>query len=148
MMKKLTMMMMIGLFTVGVTSCRADSEKVIDVKQLPEVAENFISEHFADSKVAAAKVENLWRNKGYEVYFTNGDHIDFDRNGNWEEIECKSTAVPTAVVPAAIHEYVAKTYPGERIKKLERDRWKYEVKLSNRIELTFDLKFNLKDVDM
>ncbi len=33
-------------------------------------------------------------------------------------------------------------------KKLEKDRWKYEVKLSNHIELTFDLKFNLKDVDM
>ena len=147
MMKKLTMMM-IGLFTVGVASCQAEREKVIDVNQLPEVAGNFVSEHFADSRVAVAKMENLWRNKSYEVYFTNGDHIDFDRNGNWEEIECKTTAVPTAVVPTAIQEYVAKTYPGERIKKLERDRWKYEVKLSNHIELTFDLKYNLKDVDM
>ena len=148
-MKKVTMMMMmISLFAIGVTSCQAGNEKVIDVSQLPKVAGNFVSEHFAGSKVAVAKVEDLWRNKGYEVYFTNGDHIDFDRNGNWEEIECKTTAVPTAVVPAAIQEYVAKTYPEECIKKLERDRWKYEVKLSNHIELTFDLKYNLKDVDM
>ena len=66
MMKKLTMMM-IGLFTVGVARCQAEREKVIDVSQLPKVAGSFVSEHFARSKVAVAKVEDLWRNKGYEV---------------------------------------------------------------------------------
>ena len=34
-----------------------------------------------------------------------------------------------------------------KILKIERDKKDYEVKLSNRTELKFDLKFNLIDID-
>ena len=139
---------MICLFAFGVIGCKVDSEKVIDIKQLPTLASSFVNAHFPDHKVAVVKMESGLLSKSYEVYFANGDHIDFDAKGVWEEVECKSSAVPSAVVPESIREYVAKTYPEEQIKKLEKDRWKYEVKLSNHIELTLDLKFNLKDVDM
>ena len=52
-----------------------------------------------------------------------------------------------AIIPAAIQKYVTTNYPDAKILKIERDKKDYEVKLSNRTELKFDLKFNLIDID-
>ena len=146
-MKRLTFLL-VCLFTLCATTLRADNEKPIQVSQLPAAAQQFIKQHFADRKVALVKVETELMSKSYEVIFADGDHIDFDSKGNWEEIDCKSSAVPTAAIPAQIMKYVRENYPDTTVKKIEKDRREYEVKLSNRIELSFDLKFNLIDIDM
>lgn len=146
-MKKL-IFIILALFTLcSITMC-ADNEKVIPVSQLPTAAQQFIKEHFANEKVALAKVETEFVSKSYEVIFDNGNHIDFDSKGNWEEIDCKFSSVPTAVIPTTIMEYIKDNYPDTTVKKIEKDRREYEVKLSNHIELSFDLKFNLTDIDM
>lgn len=146
-MKRLTFLL-VCLFTLCATTLRADNEKPIQVSQLPAAAQQFIKQHFADRKVALAKVETELMSKSYEVIFADGDHIDFDSKGNREEIDCKSSAVPTAAIPAQIMKHVRENYPDTTVKKIEKDRREYEVKLSNRIELSFDLKFNLIDIDM
>lgn len=146
-MKKITFILAC-LFTMCISTLRADNEKPIQMNQLPAAAQQFIKQHFADRKVALAKVETELMSKSYEVIFTDGDHIDFDSNGNWEEVDCKSSSVPTAVIPEPIMKYVNANYPDEKVKKIEKDRREYEVKLSNRVELSFDLKFNLTDIDM
>lgn len=97
-MKKLASIL-VCLFILCVFILRADNEKPIQVNQLPVAAQQFIKQHFADRKVALAKVETEFVSKSYEVVFADGDHIDFDSKGNWEEIECKSSSVPTAVIP-------------------------------------------------
>jgi len=126
----------------------ADNEKPIQVDQLPVNAQQFIKKHFGDRKVAIVKMETELMSKSYEVIFSNGDNIDFDGDGAWKEVNCKLSSVPTAIIPAQIMAYIQKNYPGETVKKIEKDRREYEVKLSNRVELSFDLKFNLIDVDL
>lgn len=39
------------------------------------------------------------------------------------------------------------TYPDAKVIELKKERKEYEVKLSNRMELTFDKKFKLIDMD-
>lgn len=56
--------------------------------------------------------------------------------------------MPAAVIPAAIASYVKENYPGATIRKIEKERREYEVRLSNRVELTFDLKLRLVDIDL
>ena len=73
--------------------------------------------------------------------------VEFGKNGNWEEVNCKYTSVPTAIIPTTIQKYVTTNYPDTRVLKIERDKKEYEVQLSNRVELKFDLKFNLIDID-
>ena len=85
--------------------------------------------------------------KYYDVIFSNGNNIEFDRNGEWEDIDCKSSFVPNAIVPNKIKSYVSSNYPGMRIIKIDRDRKEYGVDLSNGIELTFDKNFKLIDID-
>ena len=144
-MKKLVFLL-VCLFTLQ-TVARADDDKPIQVTQMPQPAQQFIKQHFADSKVALAKMESDFFYKSYEVIFTNGDKVEFDNKGNWEEVNCKYSFVPTAIIPAAIQKYVTTNYPDAKILKIERDKKDYEVKLSNRTELKFDLKFNLIDID-
>lgn len=146
-MKKLASLL-ICLFTLCTAVAHADNEKPIQVSQLPEAAQQFIKQHFADCKVAFAKMETEFLSKSYEVIFAGGEHIEFDSNGNWKEIDCKFTYVPMEAVPVPIMEYIKANYPDTTVKKIEKDRREYEVKLSNRIELTFDLRFNLIDIDM
>ena len=74
--------------------------------------------------------------------------MEFDKNGYWKEVDCKYSSVPAAVIPEAIQKYVKDNYPDTKILKLERDKKEYEVKLTNRTELKFDINFNLIDIDM
>ena len=38
-------------------------------------------------------------------------------------------------------------FPGEKITKIEKDSRKYEVELTNDVELKFDRKFNIREID-
>lgn len=130
------------------TAALADNDYPITVNQLPATAQQTLKKHFSAQKVALAKMESGLIEKSYDVIFTNGSKIEFDRNGNWTEISCKGTAVPAALIPAAISSYVKSNYPGAAIYKIEKDRRKYEVDLSNGIEITFNTRFQVIDIDM
>ena len=99
-MKKLVFLL-VCLFTLQ-TVARADDDKPIQVTQMPQLAQQFIKQHFSDSKVTLAKMESDFLYKSYEVIFTNGDKVEFYNKGNWEEVNCKYSSVPTAIIPAAI----------------------------------------------
>ena len=85
--------------------------------------------------------------KSYEVMLADGTKVEFNRNGEWKEVDCRHSSVPTPIVPAQIMKYVKANYPDVKVMKIERDRIDYELRLSNRLELTFDTKFNIIDID-
>ena len=98
-MKKLVFLL-VCVFTVS-TVAMADNEKPIQVGQLPTKAQTFITTYFKGHKVALAKLDSDLFSKSYDVIFTNGEKIEFDKSGDWTEVKCKS-GVPTQIVPSAI----------------------------------------------
>ena len=56
----------------------------------------------------------------YEVLLTDRTEIDFDSNGNWTDVDCKKAAVPEALIPVSVKEYVKTNFPQEIITKIER----------------------------
>lgn len=144
-MKKL-MLMLVALFSLQ-TMVFADDDKPIEFKNLPEKAQKFITTHFPDAKVSFAKEERNLLDKNYKVIFTNGESVEFYKNGEWKEIECKLTSVPVATIPAAILKKVKEQYPDVKIMKIERDGKNYEVKLSNQLEIKFNSKFEIIELD-
>lgn len=144
-MKKL-FFLLVCLFTLQ-SVARADDDKPIQINQLPQQAQLFIKQHFADSRTAIAKMESDFFDKSYDVIFTNGNKVEFDKKGNWKEVNCKYSSVPVGVIPSPVLKYVAANYPEAKVLKIERDKKDYEVKLSNGWNLKFDLKFNLIDID-
>lgn len=136
------------IFVFAVCLCaNAGNGKVISQDKLPAMAKQTIKKSFTHKKVALVKMESSLTGKSYDVIFTDGDKIEFDRNGYWTEIVCNSSQVPTQLVPSAIRNYVKKNYHSVKIKEIEKDRSEYEVKLSNRLEITFDKNFNVIDID-
>ena len=112
-----------------------------DVNQLPLTARNFINQHFSNPKISHIKIESeILQSKKYEVLLTNRTEIDFDSKGNWVEIDCKKAAVPSALIPVSVKEYVKKNFPNITINKSERKGSGLEVGLSN----DYSLKFNKK----
>ncbi len=144
-MKKF-LILFVCLFTLQ-TIARADDDKPIQISQMPQKAQLFIKQHFADSNIAIAKVENDFLQKSYDIIFTDGNKVEFDRKGNWTEVNCKFSVVPQDIIPAPIQKYITTNYANAKILKIERDLTSFEVKLSNGWELTFDFKFNLIDID-
>lgn len=144
-MKKL-LLFFVCLFAMQ-TALRADDDKPIRAEQMPQRAQQFIKAHFPNHAISFVKMESELLDKSYDVVFTNGDKAEFDKKGNWKELDCAYSEVPSAVVPAAIRSYVEKKYPGTQIVKIEKDGRNHEVKLSNGWEIEFDKHFNVIDLD-
>ena len=145
-MKKLVLLF-VCLFTMSL-SASAFNDKPIQVTEMPKAAQHFIKSHFANQSVAMAKVEMEFMSKSYDVIFTNGDKVEFDKKGKWTNVDCKHTQVPQAIIPNAIQQYVSKNYPDAKVLQIEvTDRKGYDVDLNNGFELEFDKRFRVIDVD-
>ena len=128
-------------------SANTDGDKAIPPGKLPKAALQTISAHLPGRKIAIAKVETELFSKSYTVIFTNGEKIEFDRSGNWTEIDCKRSEVPAKLVPTQIKNYVNTNYSGNKILKIEKDRNEYEINLSNGVEVKFNKNFMVIDID-
>lgn len=141
-----TMLFALALLFASPASANTDGGKAISPGKLPQAALQTINTHLPGRKIAIAKVESELFSKSYTVIFTNGEKIEFDGRGRWTEVKCKRSAMPASLVPAQIAQYIRANYPDCRILEIERDD-EYEVKLSNHVEVTFNKKFEVIDID-
>ena len=144
-MKK-TMLFIVCVIAL-ITSACADNYQPITRDQLPMKAQTFLSTYFPNSKISLVRREVGVTELGYDVIFTDGCKVEFDRKGEWTEVDCITHPLPVAIVPAAIVSFVDAHYPDAKIIKAEKDKREYEVKLNNRVELTFNKKMQLIDID-
>ena len=145
-MKKIALLF-VCLLTMSM-NVLAGNDKPIDVTEMPKAAQTFIKAHFASQSVAMAKMENEFMSKSYDVIFTNGDKVEFDKHGNWTNVDCEHTQVPVAIVPQAIQQYMSKNYPQAKVVKIEKnDRKGYDIELSNGFDIEFDKKFRVVEID-
>ena len=143
---QISLVALLCLFSFQVTAC-ADNDKLIDFNQLPATAQQLVKKYFPTKKVVATTVESGLLQKSYDVVFSSSEKIEFDSKGNWTEISCSKSAVPTALVPAAITNYVKNTYEGSTILSIEKEHNEYEIHLANGLEITFNSKFQVVDID-
>lgn len=133
---------------VALSNVNADErDRVITKEQLPTAAQSLLTTHFSGLKISLVKEDCEFISRNYEVIFTDGTKVEFTRNGEWKELDCRKSAVPAALIPASIKNFVTERYPDAKILQIDRDSNDYEVKLSNKLELTFDKKYNIIDID-
>lgn len=144
-MKKLFLLAVV-MFLLTVPA-KADKDYVITKNELPVKARQFVDKHFASSKISYVKVERDLFERNYEIFFADGSKVEFARSGDWKDVDCRYTEVPAAVIPAEINSYIKSNFPDAKVLKIEYERGEYEVKLSNKLELTFDKKFKIKNID-
>lgn len=110
-----------------------------DASVLPTGARVTLDKNFK-AKVSVVKIEKtLGRVDDYEVVLTDGTEVEFDRNGNWKNVETSSSkSVPASIIPVGIREHCKKYHSSARIVGIERNRGGYEVELSTGIEIKFN----------
>ncbi len=144
---KRTIILFASLFALLQLAC-ADDDKPIQMEQMPKAAQEFIRTHFSGSTIAIAKQETDFFDKNYDVIFTDGNKVEFNRKGEWTEVDCRYSQVPVAIIPAAVKAYIDSKYPNTPVLDIEKsDRGGYDVKLSNNFDIEFDKRFNVIDID-
>lgn len=141
---KKMMVMVCSVVLFSATAC-ADKNKPIQVNELPAKAQTVLTTHFSGQKVALTIKENGF--DGYDVVLQNGTKLEFDRKGNLTEVDCKQGTVPAKLIPQPIKSYVQANYSGQNIKKMEIDKGKHEIELSNGLDITFNKRFKVIDID-
>ena len=127
-------------------TCLAD-DKIIPVEQLPAPAKTFVKKYFPQATIEYATKDTEFMGTTYEVRLSDGTEVDFDKKGNWDNVDCKTKAVPASLVPAAIAQYVKAHYPNTVIVKIDKERSGYDIELSNDLELKFNSKGKLIGID-
>ena len=134
------------VFTLVTNAC-ADNYQPIERTQLPEKAQAFLSTYVPEAKVSLVRKEIDVLELNYDVIFTDGSKVEFDRKGNWTEVDCLAQPLPAGIVPEAVTKVINAHYPEAQVTKIERDHREVEVKLTNRVELTFNKHLQLIDID-
>lgn len=144
-MKK-TLFFLMCFIVLHISAC-ASADKPISKKDLPQAAQTFIQTYFSDKAITLVKQDTDVARKTYDVVFADGTEVEFNGKGLWTEVSTKTGAVPQDLVPETIRTFVGEKYAGQTICRIERERAKTEVKLSNGLELTFNKDGRLIDID-
>lgn len=142
-MKKL-LLIFAAIAMIGIA--KADDQP-IDFKDIPRAAKEFITKHFKNIKVVRTIVDKEVLSTEYTVYLEDGSEIDFNGNGLWIDVDCKTTALPNSLIPEAINTYIKTNYVGKKAVKIDNSSRGYEVKLSNGIELKFNKAMQFVGID-
>ena len=123
---------------------RADRGTAVEFGQLPQKAQTFITDNFSQADISSVTQE---RDGDYNVFFTTGVKIEFDRNGDWDSVEGRGISV--AFAPKAIQDYLNEKHAGVKVVEIDRDLRdkEIEVKLAGGIEIEFDLNGAFKRYD-
>lgn len=120
-----------------------------DTKRLPEAARKFISTYFTKAQVSHIKIESeLFQTQKYEVLLTDRTEIDFNRHGEWLEVDCDKSPVPVGLIPPYVAWYMQENFPGAYVVKIERKRrGGVEIDLNNDWTITFNARGEVIEVD-
>ena len=133
---KLFLVAVICMLAQSLTSLADD--RMIPVSQLPATVKTFVTKNFSGKTISYASKDVEFMGTKYEVMLNDGAKIEFDKKGNWDNVDCNTYAVPAALVPASITKYVKANFPGTKIVKIDKERHGYDIELSNDIELKFN----------
>lgn len=136
-------LMLIAVMGAALWSCSDDDPEI--VQNMPSAAKTFISTYFPSANIMAVHKD---KDDNYEVKFSNSFSIDFNKSGEWTEVDAPTgQTVPTGFYPAAIDTYIASAYSGAGINEISRISRGYEVELTNGSDLFFSADGSLLGID-
>jgi hypothetical protein len=147
-MKKMVFYVM--FFVVTTLSAACEGEKLIRENELPAVSKTFIETHFADVGITAMVRERDGLNIDYTVYLANGFDVDFNKSGEWDDVDGHFQSVPESVLallPQPLLQHIATTFPNLSIVEVNKERYGYEIGLSNDLDLKFDSNGRFTGID-
>ena len=136
----------LALVLVTFAIVKAD-DRPVTFNQLPQAAQTFINTNYPDEKVAFATVDDDFIRPDYHVALVSGVMLQFEHGGSLEKIETRNGNIPAGIIPFQIIDMVKQYYPEAQITEYEIGKRSYEEKLSNRMEMKFNTKFQIIELD-
>lgn len=122
------------------SSC--DDEKKIDFGDLPSEARSFIENYFPSADILSIVQEKEDGRKEYQVKLSDGTDMEFDEDGEWTNIECYFSPLPTGILPANVITKVEELHPEAYINGVERELGGYVVEVTDADGIDWDMRFN------
>jgi hypothetical protein len=144
-MKKYLFLMLLPM-VIGLASCDYH-DKIVETGDLPTKTTMFIADYFPGCDIVAIDKDRDLGTVSYDIVLSCGVKLEFDKLGDWTEVDCEPNEVPHAIVPDKILEYVVSKYADNYIVKIERKWSNYIVELNNDIELVFNKDGDFKHID-
>lgn len=110
--------------------------------KLPVEATTFLDENFKGIAIQEMYKETQGTTFKYEVKLANGAEVEFNNRGRWQEVESKTTSLPTTMLQPSVGEYINKTYPGSKVTEVKKGIRFNFVKINDQIKLQFDTEGN------
>ena len=142
-MKSIKAILLLVIMMTMSFNAKADHDQVIPFDQMPEAAQTFLKQYFANKVPLVVTVD--WDD--YTICYESGEKVEFNKQGDWKEIDCRASMVPQELIPEEIKTNIASTFPGAIILKIDRNRRGYEVKLNNGLEVEYSPNFQVIDID-
>jgi hypothetical protein len=141
---KLTVYLIAGLLF----GFSANAQKTVIKKEaLPANAQTFLKTHFGSKKPSYILQDKEILSTEYKVQFDKQLEIEFDKKGNWKEVDGKNDKIPKSIIPKKIASYIKTNFSKEKVTKIEIGSSGYETKLTNGLELKFNLKEDFIKID-
>lgn len=135
--------------TVATLTCSAAEmdDTPIEAKALPLAAKHFLRSAFPSTDVSFATKDVDWLDVEYKVMLANGYVIEFNKSGEWTEIDGKGQALPVNLIPAAALATLKSRFPEQKITEISKDRGHYDLNLDNGLEVEINTLGEIVSID-
>ncbi len=142
-MKKYFSVVLIALCSL--TACA--KEQVITFDQVPEPAKAIVTAHFDASQIAYVILDKGLLDADYEVKFSDGRSLEFNKAGELTKVDCKQTEVPSALIPELVRQYVKANFPNAFITEWSKDDRRWKAELNSGLDLEFNSNYEFVRID-
>lgn len=140
-MKKFFFLMISLVMVTSIFASCDDNDKFISYEALPVGAKQFIVNNFGADNIISVEYDKDLKGAEYEVKFSNGAEINFDKNGNWDEITVPG-GISRDLIPEKVYNYVQTHHVNALIISMDKDRREFDVELNNGLDLVFSNNYD------
>ncbi|TQD40610.1 PepSY-like domain-containing protein [Haloflavibacter putidus] len=147
-----TKIFVLSLLFIAFTACSDDDQNAtensveLSQEQIPGAITTYVETNFATHSIEQVFKESNANQIEYAVFLSQNVQLEFNEALEITQIDAQS-ALPNAVIPQSILDYVAANYPNQVITDWELEATHQEVELDNGLELEFDLDGNFLGID-
>lgn len=121
-MKKFLLALMAVMLVAGVAIAE-DKIEEIPFNKVPDLGQRIVKSYFPDCNVVKAEKNKSKNMKNRtRVYLDNDATIEFDKDGNWMVVDCRSCSVPRNMINGIIQMYLNQNNPGTEAVYMSREK--------------------------
>lgn len=145
-MKKIVISLVASL--MAVVALARDPELKIPYNQIPEAAQQFLTQYFPANPVRNTTQKFDDGVSEYKAYLKGGVIVEFDMLGGWNEIGLtRGGNMPRMILPDVVQETLDSRFGDKRIIKMENNGYEYKIKFTDRTEVEINMNGQITEFD-